>query len=621
MASGGPGVSLPGGAARPPGTPTLFDPTLRAAPHRPRPPARGGAYTVPETLLIPPLSAPTPETFADADWDAVLPWYRALAERPLDAATLPGWLADWSALESALGEAGALAMIAYTCDTESEAKLAAHLRFSGEIFPRAEEQSVGLARRFVALGDVPDGLEQAAARFRRAIEIFREANVPLLAQSEKLGSEYQQLTGSFTASWDGVEVPLPRLAPHLKSPDRAERERAFRLWAGPYVAHRPALADLFDRMYANRQAIASNAGFPDFQAYTFAAKCRFDYGPDDCRRFHDAVEKVVVPVVARIRERRRSRLGLPALRPWDTGADPAGRGPIRPFHTEDELTAGMERVFRRVDPALGQEFSVMRREQLLDLSSRKGKAPGGYCETLSARGRPFIFMNAAGTVEDVTTLLHESGHAFHAFATHPLPYLWQRHPTMEMAELASMSMELLAFGSLRKEDGGYFSDADYRRAKREHLEDSLIILAHVALVDAFQSWLYTSGRGGDADARDAEWLRLAARFDAGVDWSGLDAERAARWYRQLHIFLYPFYYIEYGLAGLGALQLWRNSLTDHPGALAAYRRALALGGTRSLPELYQAAGARLIFDAPGMRELMTLAEAELARLGDPAAGR
>jgi oligoendopeptidase F len=507
-------------------------------------------------------------------------------------------------------------MIAYTCDTENESKLATHLRFSGEIFPRAEEQSVALARRFVALGAVPDGLTQAAARFRRAIEIFREANVPLLAESERLGSEYQQITGSFTAPWDGVEIPLPRLAPHLKSTDRAERERAFRLWAAPYVAQRPALAGLFDRMYANRQTIASNAGFPDFQAYSFAAKCRFDYGPEECRRFHDAVEEVVVPVVARIQERRRSRLGLPTLRPWDTGADPAGRGPIRPFTTEEELVAGMERVFHRVDPALGAEFSVMRRERLLDLSSRKGKAPGGYCETLSARGRPFIFMNAAGTVEDVMTLLHESGHAFHAFATHPLPLLWQRHPTMEMAELASMSMELLAFESLRKRDGGFFSDADYRRAKREHLEDALITLTHVASVDAFQSWIYTSGQGDDAQARDAAWLRLRARFEPGVDWSGLGAERAARWYRQLHIFLYPFYYIEYGIAGLGALQLWRNTLSDHAGALAAYREALALGGTRSLPELYRAAGARLIFDAAGMRELMDLAERELARLGD-----
>ncbi|MGB7213021.1 MAG: M3 family oligoendopeptidase [Gemmatimonadales bacterium] len=564
---------------------------------------------------------PVPETFAHAGWDDVRVWYEELEARPLDASSAETWLADWSRLESALGEAAALAMIAYTCDTAAAPKLEAHLRFSSDILPKAEELSVRLARRFVALGVIPPGLEQAVARFRRAIEIFREANVPLVTESERLGSEYQQVTGGITVPWNGEEIPLPRLAPFLKSTDRAERERAFRAWASPYVARRDDFAALFDRLYAARQGIARNAGFTDFEAYSFAAKCRFDYTPDDCRRFHESVEQAVMPAVERIHAGRRARLGLSVLRPWDTSVDPWGRSAIRPFETETEFVGMAERVFTRVDPALGREFSIMRQEQLLDLTARKGKAPGGYCETLTVRGRPFIFMNAAGTVEDVMTLLHESGHAFHAFASHPLPYLWQRHPTMEMAELASMSMELLAFSALRRSDGGFFSDVEYRRAMREHLEDALLTLAHVASVDAFQSWIYTSGHGADADARDQAWLRIRSRFERGVDWSGLDAERAARWYRQLHIFLYPFYYIEYGLAGLGALQLWRNSLTDHPGALAAYREALALGGTRSLPELYRTAGARLIFDADGMAALVARVEEELGRLDGPVPDR
>lgn len=572
------------------------------------------------TTITPASAAPTPADFADAVWEDVRPHYVGLAARALDARSLPGWLADWSALEASLGEAATRAMIAYTCDTEDPAKLATHLRFSGEILPQAEELSVGLARRFVELGVVPPGLEQPLARFRRAIEVFREANVPLLAESERLSTEYQQITGSLTATWEGEELPLPRLAPFLKSTDRGERERAYRAWVGPYVTHRGRLAALFDRMYAVRQRMAANAGFPDFQAYTFAAKCRFDYGAEDCARFHDAVERAVVPAIERIQARRRERLGLARLRPWDTHVDPLGRPAIRPFTAEEELIDTAGRVFQRVDPALGGEFATMQREHLLDLSSRKGKAPGGYCETFSVSGRPFIFMNAAGTVADVMTLLHESGHAFHAFATHALPFLWQRHPTMEMAELASMSMELLAFSALRREDGGFFSDEEYRRAKQEHLEDALLTLAHVASVDAFQSWIYTSGRGDDATARDQAWLRIRARFDPGVDWSGLSAERVARWYRQLHIFLYPFYYIEYGLAGLGALQLWRNSQRDHAGALAAYRQALALGGTRPLPELYRAAGARLVFDAEGMAELVAEVEGELGRL-DAGSGR
>lgn len=561
-------------------------------------------------------ASPDPDTFAHAAWDDVRPWYEELEVRTLAAGSVAAWLADWSRLESALSEAAALAMIAYTCDTADAAKLASHLRFSSDILPKAEELSVRLARRFVELGVVPPGLDQVVARFRRAIEIFRESNVPLVTESERLGSEYQQLTGGFTVRWNGDEIPLPRLAPFLKSTDRTERERAFRAWASPYVARRSDLAALFDQMYAARLGIARNAGFADFQAYSFAAKCRFDYAPDDCRRFHESVEAAVMPAVERIHARRKDRLGLPVLRPWDTNVDPWGRAAIRPFATEGEFVATAEKVFARVDPALGQEFATMRRERLLDLTTRKGKAPGGYCETLNARGRPFIFMNAAGTIEDVMTLLHESGHAFHAFASHPLPYLWQRHPTMEMAELASMSMELLAFSALRRRDGGFFTDAEYRRAKREHLEDALLTLAHVASVDAFQAWIYTSGEGGDAGARDQAWLRIRSRFERGVDWSGLDQERVARWYRQLHIFLYPFYYIEYGLAGLGALQLWQNSLTDHPGALAAYRKALALGGTRSLPDLYRAAGARLVFDAPGMAALVARVEEELDRLDD-----
>lgn len=561
-------------------------------------------------------TSPDPDAFAHAVWDDVRPWYEELEGRTLGAGSVEGWLADWSRLESALSEAAALAMIAYTCDTADATKLGAHLRFSSDILPQAEELSVRLARRFVELDVVPPGLDQVVARFRRAIEIFREANVPLVTESERLGSEYQQLTGGFTVRWNGEEVPLPRLAPFLKSTDRIERERAFRAWASPYVARRDELSALFDRMYAARLGIARNAGFADFQAYSFAAKCRFDYTPDDCRRFHDSVEAAVMPAVERIYARRRDRLALKVLRPWDTNVDPWGRAAIRPFASEGEFVATAERVFQRVDPELGREFATMRRERLLDLTTRKGKAPGGYCETLAVRGRPFIFMNAAGTVEDVMTLLHESGHAFHAFASHQLPYLWQRHPTMEMAELASMSMELLAFSALHRKDGGFFSDAEYRRAKREHLEDALLTLAHVASVDAFQSWIYTSGEGADPGARDRAWLRIRTRFERGVDWSGLDQERVARWYRQLHIFLYPFYYIEYGLAGLGALQLWENSLTDHPGALAAYRKALALGGTLPLPDLYRTAGARLVFDAAGMAALVARVEEELGRLDE-----
>jgi oligoendopeptidase F len=252
-------------------------------------------------------------------------------------------------------------------------------------------------------------------------------------------------------------------------------------------------------------------------------------------------------------------------------------------------------------------------ERLLDLDSRKGKAPGGYCETLHFRGRPFIFMNAVGLVDDVMTLMHEAGHAFHAFAAHAQPLIWQRHPGSEAAELASMSMELLA-GPHLAQPVGFFTDEDFRSAWLEHLEDVLLSLVHIAAVDAFQDWIYTSADGGDAAARDSAWLRVRARFERGVDWTGLDRERVARWYRQLHVFQYPFYYIEYGIAQVGALQVWRNSIRDRSGAVARYREALGLGAVRPLPEIYRAAGARLSFDSATMGELVDLVEGEIDRV-------
>ncbi|HUG27391.1 MAG TPA: M3 family metallopeptidase, partial [Gemmatimonadales bacterium] len=332
-----------------------------------------------------------------------------------------------------------------------------------------------------------------------------------------------------------------------------------------------------------------------------------------CERFHAAVEESVVPAIERVLALRRQRLGLQVLRPWDLAVDPWGDQPLQPFTNGADLAATAARVFRRVDPALAGEFDSMVAEQLLDLDSREGKAPGGYCDTLHFRGRPFIFMNASGVMEDVTTLLHEAGHCFHAFASHRWPLIWQRHPGSESAELASMSMELLAAPHLGPPDG-FLDEVDHRRARVAHLEDVLLSLAHIASVDAYQTWLYTDPRGADAASRDDQWLALRARFEPAVDWTGLREEHIARWYRQLHIFLYPFYYIEYGIAQLGALQVWSRSLTDPTEALAGYRRFLALGATRSLPELYRAAGAELTFDRARIADLVALVEAQLGEL-------
>jgi oligoendopeptidase F len=555
----------------------------------------------------------SPAAFAKAVWDDVAPYYDDLAERPLDASTVEGWLRAWSRLEELVTEAASQAMIAYTIETSDPDKEKDHLRFSTEILPRAEERSVELARRFVALGHETPELATTLARFRTSIEIFREANVPLFSELEELSARYQRITGSMTVQWDGVELPLPQLQPFLKSADRTVRERAFRAATQPYLEERGALAGLFDRMLDLRQRAARNAGFANYRDYVFPAKFRFDYTPADCERFHEAVERAATPAVARVLEHRRQRLKLDVLRPWDLAVDPNRTTPLRPFETVDEFVGTARRVFDRVDPALGRQFQTMIDERLLDLDSRKGKAPGGYCETLHSRGRPFIFMNAVGLVDDVMTLLHEAGHAFHAFASHRQPLIWQRHPGSEAAELASMSMELLASPHLARPTG-YFTPDEHHDAWLEHLEDVLLSLVHIASVDAFQTWIYTSPDGADASSRDEEWLRIRSRFERGVDWSGLERERVARWYRQLHIFMYPFYYIEYGIAQVGALQIWRNSLADPVQAVARYREALALGGIRGLPEMYRTAGARLSFDAGLIGELVALVEDQIERI-------
>jgi oligoendopeptidase F len=556
---------------------------------------------------------PTPLALAKSEWADIAPYFDDLAGRELSSDNIEGWLREWSRLEELVTEAAARAMIAYTVDTSDPEKEADHLRFSSEILPQMEERSVALARKLLDSGYSTPALVTTLTRFRTQIDIFREENVPIFAALEEHSARYQRITGSMTAQWEGVERPLPQLQPFLKSNDRTVRERAFRASTQPYLDKRADLAGLFDRMYELRMRAARNAEFANFRDYIFPAKFRFDYTPADCERFHAAVEEKVAPAVERVLEFRRQRLGVDRLRPWDLSVDPYREKPLRPFTDAAELVSKARRVFDRVDPSLGGEFQTMIDEGLLDLESRKGKAPGGYCETLHFNGRPFIFMNAVGVVDDVMTLLHEAGHAFHAFASHPLPLIWQRHPGSEAAELASMSMEFLASRHLAQ-PVGFFNPGEARSAWLEHLEDVLLSLVHIASVDAFQTWIYTSGKGGDADARDEMWLQLRRRFERGVDWTGLERERVARWYRQLHIFMYPFYYIEYGIAQLGALQVWRNSLADPVSAVARYREALALGAVRRLPEIYQAAGARLTFDAATIGELVRLVESRIEEL-------
>lgn len=563
------------------------------------------------------INRPTPDQFTDATWEDILPLYETLLAVDLDPAEPAGieaWLDDWNALSVALSEAASVANVNYSCNTTDPALEAATLRFSSEIGPQAAELAVKLSRKLLDSGYTRPDLETTLRRFRTDRDIFRAENIPLEQELQKLNAAYNRATGGMKVNWRGEDIPIPRLSPFMLDPDRSTREEAWRLQFQPYIDQRDHLATIFDDQREKRQQVARNAGFANYRDYTFESKHRYDYTPADCETFHDSVEATFVPAIARRYERRRDLLGLDTLRPWDTSGDTSGQPPLRPYENVEEWNATSEAIFQQVDPVFGDYFATMRDENLLDLESRAGKRPGGFCTSFPHRKRPFIFMNASGVGSDVRTLLHEAGHAFHGFESSKLPFFAQRYYGSEMAEVASMSMELLSAPYLTKAQGGFYNEADYARARVEHLDGILEIFAWVATIDAFQHWLYTDEAASDRNARDAQWQKTWERFNPGVNWDGLEVERTARWYKQLHIFLYPFYYIEYAIAQLGALQVWRNSLADQAKATADYRAALALGGSAPLPALFERAGARLIFDAAGMQELVDLIEAELASL-------
>lgn len=557
----------------------------------------------------------SPAAFKDATWPEIQPYFEELEQRPLDHENVETWLEDWSRLESLVSEASALAYFTYSRNTADPAAEEAQLRFGTQIAPKAREHRTHLQARLVELGYTRPDLDTTLQRFRNQMELFKSENVPLFADLSRLSTEWSKLVGGLTVEWEGEEKTPPQLLPYLEEHDRERRARAFRLMFEPYVHQRDALAGLFDRMYDLRQRVARNAGFANFRDYTHREKNRFDYTPDDCFRFHESVEAVVKPAVRRIMDRRRSQLGLTELRPWDLWVDPKMRPALKPFTAITQLVEHAGQVFANIDPDFRGYFMSMAEAGLLDLDNRKGKAPGGYCQTLNFRKMPLIFMNAVGIDDDVRTLVHESGHAFHSFEASRLPLLFQRHPGSEMAEVASMSMELLSAPYIDQSHGGYYDEAEAQRSRRYLLEDIVIFFTHCASVDAFQQWMYTTDEGRDADSRDQKWLELRRRFEGdSVDWTGLDHLRIARWYYQPHFFEVPFYYIEYGIAELGALQVWRNSLKDSGDAVGRYRAALALGATQPLPELFKAAGARLIFDSKGMGELIALVEEKLAGL-------
>jgi len=551
-----------------------------------------------------------PAGFQAADPAAVNARFDELDARPLaDLAALKAWIRDGDELAAALEQERNLRFIATTQNTADEKVQAAYQSFVETIDPILQERGFQLAARLLASPDharlEPAVYGQYLFAVKTRQELFRKENIALQVEESRLQTEYGRLVGGTQVEFEGKPHPLPRMRVYRDALDRKKREAAWRATSRRLLQDRERYEALFEELFALRQRIARNAGFPDYIGYRFK-EWRRPYSPADCRTFHAAVEAHVLPVLKELRRERREKLGLAALRPWDLDVDLEGRAPLRPFETAPDLIRLSRDLLGRVDKVFGSRIDWMRDDKMLDLDSRPGKGPGGYMCELPERRVPFIFMNAAGLQQDVNTMLHEGGHAFHVFETRQHELSFNRSAPIEFAEVASMSMELLG---LDFADGPYGAAAA-NRARREHLEHILEILAWISTVDCFQLELYARPDHTREERRDL-WLATARRFRVEVDYSGFQEEEAARWHMQSHIFVHAFYYIEYAIAQLGALQVWRNFRKDPVHAVAAYRKGLSLGHTQPLPKLFEAAGARFDFGERTVGELMTFVRGEL----------
>lgn len=549
-------------------------------------------------------------------WANISPLFDQL-EKAIGAAGQPEqleqWLLDWSEVGAALEEESARRYIAMTCHTEDPEAEKAYIHFVEKIDPELKPRQFRLAQLF-SKHPLKDQLADDRYRvLKRDLEnqvaLFRPENVELETKEALTAQQYQKLMGSLTVTFQGEEKTLVQMGKYQEEPDRKLRQETWELSTNRRLQEREQFENIFDQLRQLRQQIAQNAGFSNYRDYMFRKMGRFDYSPADCEGFHEAVRTEVMPVIRELQRQRREHMGIPQLRPWDTAVDPLGRPPLKPFTEVQQMINRSQEVFEKLDPELATGFKRLQEMRLLDLANRKGKAPGGYQSTLPESRLPFIFMNAVGVQRDVETILHEAGHAFHALAVMDEDLLAYRNPPIEFCEVASMSMELLGNEWLES----FYAPAEANRARRNHLESVLSVLAWIATVDAFQHWIYTHPNHTRSD-RAAAWRDLMQTFGGDVDWAGLEDARDLLWHRQLHIFLHPFYYIEYGIAQLGALQVWARSKQNAPSALRDYKRALSLGGSRPLPELFAAAGCRFEFSRSTIAPLVGLVRDELARL-------
>lgn len=555
------------------------------------------------------------QTILGWSWDQYQPFVDNLLNNQLSAENINQYGAAWSRLLELWDETEARLYIDTALDTTDEAAQKRFEIFLESVYPQSKAADQKIKEKFLSSGLKPDGFEIPLRNLRAQSALFREANLELLTKEKKLNNKYDKIVGAQTVMWEGEEKTIAQLGPIYQETDRSIREKAWHLASERQLADREALNALWGKYIPLRVQIAANADLPDFRAYRWSHLLRFAYTPEDCVAFQNAIEEVVVPVAEHIYERRRDRLGVETLRPWDLLVDPHNRPPLRPFEDVAQLEEIAGVIFHKVDPQLGEYFATMRRDNLLNTANRKGKAPGAFCYPLLAARKPFLFQNSVGLHDDVQTILHEAGHAFHVFESADIPYFQQLEVPMEFAEVASMSMELLAAPYLTKDEGGFYSVKDAARARIEHLEEIIAFWPYMAVVDAFQHWVYKNPEtAANPDGCDTQWAVLWNRFMKGIDFSGLEESKVTGWQRKLHIHQNPFYYVEYGLAQLGAVQIWANAIEDQAGAVASYRKSLALGSTVTLPELFATAGANFAFDAETLRQAVDLMEGTIRKL-------
>ena len=554
-----------------------------------------------------------PANFILTDWQSIEPFFKELLDRNIaDEKELEQWLSDMSELEAVVSEDACWRQIKMTCDTENKSLEDAFNFFCLEIQPKIQPYADALNKKLV---NHPLATELDADKYftylrsiRKSIDLFREENIPLQAELSVMQQQFGVINGKMTVIIDGKEYTLQQAAKFLEDPKREVREDAYRKIQERRLQDTDALNDLFNQLLIKRNEVARNAGFSNYIDYRFKELGRFDYTKEDCFAFHAAVKEHVLPLVKIIYEKKKKKLGLDNLRPWDLEAELEGVTPLLPFETSQELIDKSVECFSKLRPFFGDCLKKMQQLKHLDLDSRMGKAPGGYNCPLAESGAPFIFMNAAGQMNDVTVMVHEGGHAVHSFLAHPLPLTGFKEYPMEIAEVASMAMELF---SMEHWDVFFSNPEELSRAKEHQLERVITLFPWIAIIDKFQYWLY-SNQGHTNEQRTAAWVDILNEFSEGViDYSGLEKYRSNAWQRQLHLFEVPFYYIEYGIAQLGAIGMWMQFKQNKEQALNNYCNSLSLGGTKTLPVLYKAAGLEFDLSPEKIKVLMKFVNQEL----------